>query len=104
MTDQWNPQSTYTSYKTLLIKYINPPDKISIFQHVVMKQWIHCRLFTFPDASKDATSAQESAKKQETEFSQVSQDMSELVYHLNTIQNDISELAGRPISLTRIED
>ena len=32
-------------------------------------------------------------------FAQVSQDMSEMVEHLNTIQNDISELAGRPISL-----
>jgi hypothetical protein len=32
-------------------------------------------------------------------FKQVSQDMSEMVHHLNTIQNDISELAGRPISL-----
>ena len=40
----------------------------------------------------------------ENQFAQVSQDMSELVYHLNTIQNDISELAGRPISLTKIED
>ena len=36
--------------------------------------------------------------------SQVSQDMSELVYHLNSIQNDISELAGRPISLTKLEE
>jgi hypothetical protein len=25
--------------------------------------------------------------------------MSEMVEHLNTIQNDISELAGRPISI-----
>ena len=32
-------------------------------------------------------------------FAQVSQDMIEMVGHLNTIQNDISELAGRPISL-----
>jgi len=32
-------------------------------------------------------------------FAQVSQDMSEMVEHLNTIQNDISEFAGRPISL-----
>ena len=69
----------------------------------------------FPDTpTKDDTiSAQESTttttdiipnKKNETEFAQVSQDMSELVYHLNSIQNDISELAGRPISLTKIED
>ena len=60
----------------------------------------------FPDTSKDDTSAQESANKniQETEFAQVSQDMSELVYHLNSIQNDISELAGRPISLTKLDD
>ena len=44
--------------------------------------------------------------KIETEhpFTQVSQDMSELVYHLNSIQNDISELAGRPISLTKMDD
>jgi hypothetical protein len=42
--------------------------------------------------------------KPKVEFAQVSQDMSELVYHLNSIQNDISELAGRPISLTKIED
>ena len=61
----------------------------------------------FSDTSKDDTSAQESANKniiQETEFAQVSQDMSELVYHLNSIQNDISELAGRPISLTKLDD
>ena len=32
-------------------------------------------------------------------FAQVSQDMSEMVHHLNAIQHDISELAGRPISL-----
>jgi len=43
-------------------------------------------------------------KQTEKQFAQVSQDMSELVYHLNSIQNDISELAGRPISLTKIED
>ena len=30
--------------------------------------------------------------------------MSELVYHLNTIQNDISELAGRPISIYANEE
>ena len=48
--------------------------------------------------------AAEKKKKQPTDFAQVSQDMSELVYHLNTIQNDISELAGRPISLTKIEN
>ena len=41
---------------------------------------------------------------QSQQFAQVSQDMSELVYHLNSIQNDISELAGRPISLTQIQD
>merc|ERR1719412_1729092 len=66
-----------------------------------------------PDTPKDDTiSAQETTttditnkkNKKETEFAQVSQDMSELVYHLNSIQNDISELAGRPISLTKIED
>ena len=44
------------------------------------------------------------ALKKENQFAQVSQDMTELVYHLNSIQNDISELAGRPISLTKIED
>ena len=33
------------------------------------------------------------------EFSRVSEDMNELVFHLDTIQNDISELAGRPISV-----
>lgn len=43
-------------------------------------------------------------EKKQTDFAQVSQDMSELVYHLNSIQNDISELAGRPISLTKIEN
>ena len=43
-------------------------------------------------------------KTKSAQFAQVSQDMSELVYHLNSIQNDISELAGRPISLTKIED
>ena len=32
-------------------------------------------------------------------FAQVSQDVSEMVQHLNTIQHDISELAGRPISI-----
>ena len=35
-----------------------------------------------------------------SEFAQVSEDMNELVYHLNSIQNDISELAGKSISLT----
>ena len=34
-----------------------------------------------------------------SEFAKVSEDMNELVYHLNTIQHDISELAGRPISI-----
>ena len=34
-----------------------------------------------------------------SEFAKVSDDMNELVYHLNSIQNDISELAGRPISI-----
>ena len=34
-----------------------------------------------------------------SEFAQVSEDMNELVYHLNSIQSDISELAGKPISL-----
>ena len=71
----------------------------------------------FPDTTPtkdDTISAQENTtttditnkknKNKETEFAQVSQDMSELVYHLNSIQNDISELAGRPISLTKIED
>ena len=33
------------------------------------------------------------------EFSRVSEDMNELVFHLDAIQNDISELAGRPISV-----
>ena len=46
----------------------------------------------------------DTTEKKQTDFAQVSQDMSELVYHLNTIQSDISELAGRPISLTNIED
>ena len=76
----------------------------------------------FPDATLSMTTSsnsmsQESKKNEsssknngETEgiqsqqFAQVSQDMSELVYHLNSIQNDISELAGRPISLTQIQD
>ena len=75
----------------------------------------------FPDAtlsmttssnsmSQESTKNESSLKNGETEgiqsqqFAQVSQDMSELVYHLNSIQNDISELAGRPISLTKIED
>ena len=34
-----------------------------------------------------------------SEFAQVSEDMNDLVYHLNSIQNDISELAGKPISI-----
>ena len=34
-----------------------------------------------------------------SEFARVSEDMSELVFHLNSIQNDISHLAGRPISV-----
>ena len=34
-----------------------------------------------------------------SEFAQVSEDMNELVYHLHSIQNDISELAGKSISL-----
>ena len=35
-----------------------------------------------------------------SDFAQeVSADMNELVFHLNSIQNDISELAGRPISI-----
>ena len=34
-----------------------------------------------------------------SEFAKVSEDMNELVYHLNSIQHDISELAGRPISI-----
>ena len=34
-----------------------------------------------------------------SEFAQVSEDMNELVYHLNSIQNDISELAGKNISI-----
>ena len=59
-------------------------------------------------ASSQKTSIEEQKNHQqqqtENQFVQVSQDMSELVYHLNTIQNDISELAGRPISLTKIED
>jgi hypothetical protein len=33
------------------------------------------------------------------EFSRVSEDMSELVFHLDNIKSDISELAGRPISV-----
>ena len=35
-----------------------------------------------------------------SEFAQVSEDMNELVYHLNSIQNDISELAGKSISIS----
>lgn len=35
----------------------------------------------------------------QSEFARVSEDMSELVFHLNSIQNDISEMAGKPISL-----
>ena len=35
-----------------------------------------------------------------SEFAQVSDDMNELVYHLNSIQNDISELSGKSISLS----
>ena len=72
----------------------------------------------FPDATLSMTTTSiselkknESSSKNNAEtgiksqqFAQVSQDMSELVYHLNSIQNDISELAGRPISLTKIED
>ena len=42
---------------------------------------------------------EEENKKKKSEFAKVSEDMSELVFHLNTIQNDISELAGRPISI-----
>ncbi len=34
-----------------------------------------------------------------SEFAKVSEDMSELVNHLNSIQSDMSELAGRPISV-----
>ena len=90
------------------------------FKIYINTQRIYCGLYFniytfFADTpTKDDTiSAQESTttttdiipnKKNETEFAQVSQDMSELVYHLNSIQNDISELAGRPISLTKIED
>ena len=75
--------------------------------------FIICTCFPDTPTKDDTISAQESTttttdiipnKKNETEFAQVSQDMSELVYHLNSIQNDISELAGRPISLTKIED
>ena len=77
----------------------------------------------FPDATlsmtTSSTSMSQESKKNESssknngeteegiqsqQFAQVSQDMSELVYHLNSIQNDISELAGRPISLTQIQD
>ena len=47
---------------------------------------------------------QQQPQTEKKQFAQVSQDMSELVYHLNSIQNDISELAGRPISLTKIDD
>ena len=39
-----------------------------------------------------------------SEFAKVSDDMSELVFHLNSIQSDISELAGRPISVYDEED
>lgn len=62
--------------------------------------------FHFADSPKTEpeTANGKEEKKKQTEFAQVSQDMSELVYHLNAIQNDISELAGRPISLTNIED
>lgn len=38
-------------------------------------------------------------KVDRSEFAKVSEDMNELVYHLNSIQHDISELAGRPISI-----
>ena len=34
-------------------------------------------------------------KKSSSDFAQVSQDMNELVFHLNEIQNDISELAEK---------
>ena len=47
--------------------------------------------------------ADEGAKKK-SEFAKVSEDMTELVFHLNTIQNDISELAGRPISIVESKD
>ena len=87
-----------------------------------MAAFIVTQLFVFsgvfPDAtlSMMTTSISESKKNESSsknnaetgiksqQFAQVSQDMSELVYHLNSIQNDISELAGRPISLTKIED
>ncbi len=54
--------------------------------------------------SSNDINADEVTNKKGLEFAQVSQDMSELVYHLNSIQNDISELAGRPISLLKLED
>ena len=54
--------------------------------------------------SKNESSSKNETEHKSQQFAQVSQDMSELVYHLNSIQNDISELAGRPISLTKIED
>jgi len=37
------------------------------------------------------------------EFVRVSEDVSELVQHLNSIQTDMSELAGRPFSIVGAE-
>ena len=48
-------------------------------------------LFSGSPEAKTAKSV-ESARK--SDFARVSEDMSELVHHLNSIQNDISELAA----------
>jgi hypothetical protein len=49
--------------------------------------------------SGNKTGSQNHSEDESALFAQVSQDMSEMVHHLNSIQHDISELAGRPISL-----
>lgn len=57
-----------------------------------------------PNKTEQNEIQQDGTAKDPSEFAQVSQDMSELVFHLNSIQHDISELAGRPISLTQLDD
>ena len=69
---------------------VDSPKKTNLLNHQIPK--------------KQQQTENQFALKKENQFAQVSQDMTELVYHLNSIQNDISELAGRPISLTKIED
>ena len=51
------------------------------------------------EPSYDSGSMQAHNEDDSALFAQVSQDMSEMVHHLNSIKHDISELAGRPISL-----